>query len=415
MTEPLKQELIKFIEDKFKVSPVKIPHYLQWISLYHEKFDENDTNEKSRNEFSIYLDSRYPSWQIQQAEKAVDIYFSFKRAASAKSESNRNETTDWPSIVKNMREELRLQNKSYQTEKSYIYWCNKFSTYLSGKSPGNTDQSDVKAFLTYLAIDKSVSISTQKQAFNSLLFLFRHVLGKTIENLNEVIRAKVRRRLPLILSRSEISSIIKNLEDPYKLMVEIIYGGGLRLTECLKLRIKDVDFQNNIISVRSGKGDKDRQTLLSTQLLPRLKEHIRNIRKLFEEDKNEDRPGVELPFALERKYPNAGKKWAWFWIFPSAKISVDPRKNIIRRFHLFPSSLQKSFKIALKKTGIAKNASIHTLRHSFATHLLENGYDIRTIQELLGHSNISTTMIYTHIACRNKLGVVSPLDKLGIE
>ena len=175
--------------------------------------------------------------------------------------ANKNETTGWPHILINMREKLRLQNKSYQTEKSYLYWIKKISEYLAGKSPKNIHQSDVKAFLTYLAVEKSVSISTQKQAFNSLLFLFCHVLGKTIKNLDDVIRAKVRSRLPLVPSRSEISSIIRNLEDPYKLMIEIIYGGGLRLTECLKLRIKDIDFQNNIITVRSGKGDKDRQTL----------------------------------------------------------------------------------------------------------------------------------------------------------
>ena len=313
----------------------------------------------------------------------------FIRSISKKNNESSNMINDWPSIHNNMREELRLQNKSYQT--------------------------DIKSFLTYLAVEKSVSISTQKQAFNSLLFLFRHVLDKKIENLDEVVRAKIRRRLSFILSRLEISSIIKFMEDPYKLMVEIIYGGGLRLTECLKLRVKDVNFENNILTVRSGKGDKDRQTLLFRKLLPRLKKHIRNIRKFYEEDRNEGRAGVELPFALERKYPNAGKEWAWFWIFPSAKISVDPRKNIIRRFHLFPSSLQKSFKIALGKSGIAKNDSIHTLRHSFATHLLENGYDIRTIQELLGHSDVSTTMIYTHIACRNKLGVIRPLDQPGMK
>ena len=195
-------------------------------------------------------------------------------------------------------------------------------------------------------------------------------------------------------------------------MAAIIYGGGLRLSECLKLRIKDIDFQNNILTIRSGKGDKDRQTLLSDKVLLALKEHIQNIKKYYEDDRFEDRPGVELPKALNRKYPNVGKEWAWFWVFPSAKISVDPRSYIVRRHHLYSSSLQKSFKTSLQRSGIAKNASIHTLRHSFATHLIENGYDIRTIQELLGHSDISTTMIYTHIASHNKLGVLSPMDKL---
>ena len=196
-------------------------------------------------------------------------------------------------------------------------------------------------------------------------------------------------------------------------MAEIIYGGGLRLSECLKLRIKDVDFQNYILTIRSGKGDKDRRTLLSQKTAYSLKEHIQKSRKYYEDDRFDNHPGVELPKALERKYPNAGKEWRWFWVFPSAKLSVDPRSGIVRRHHLYQSSLQKYFKAALKETGIVKNASIHTLRHSFATHLLENGYDIRTIQELLGHYEIYTTSIYTHIASRNKLGVISPMDKLG--
>ena len=230
--------------------------------------------------------------------------------------------------------------------------------------------------------------------------------------MDSVARSKVRKRLPLVLSQIEIVEIIKHLENPYKLMAEIIYGGGLRLSECLNLRIKDIDFEKNILTIRSGKGDKDRQTLLSKKASFALKEHIQQIRHFYEDDRFEENPSVELPKALERKYPNAGKEWAWFWVFPSAKISIDPRSFITRRHHLYSSSLQKYFKEALRKSGIPKNASIHTLRHSFATHLIENGYDIRTIQDLLGHSNISSTMIYTHVASRNKLGVISPMDKL---
>lgn len=323
-----------------------------------------------------------------------------------------------------MKEELRLQNKSLQTEHSYIHWVKRFGKYTCYKIPGSVNQDDVKAFLTYLAVERSVALSTQKQAFNAILFLFRHILDKKILNLESVTRSKVKRRLPLVLSQDEIAVILKQLQNPYRLMAAIIYGGGLRLSECLKLRIKDIDFQNNILTIRSGKGDKDRQTLLSDKVLLALKEHIQNIKKYYEDDRFEDRPGVELPKALDRKYANAGKEWAWFWVFPSAKISVDPRSYIVRRHHLYSSSLQKSFKTALQRSGIAKNASIHTLRHyaelcrirhkrhSFATHLIENGYDIRTIQELLGHSDISTTMIYTHITSHNKLGVLSPMDKL---
>ncbi len=203
---------------------------------------------------------------------------------------------------------MRLQNKSLKTERSYIYWVKKFSQYSGSKIHGNVSQDDVKGFLTYLAVEHSVAVSTQKQAFNAILFLFRHLLDKQIDNLDSVVRSKVNRRLPLVISQREISEIIRRMRHPYRLMTEIIYGGGLRLSECLSLRIKDVDFQNTILTIRSGKGDKDRQTLLSTKVLPTLKKQILDIRKYYEDDRFEDRPGVELPRALERKIPNAGKE-----------------------------------------------------------------------------------------------------------
>ena len=211
-----------------------------------------------------------------------------------------------------MKEEIRLQNKSLQTEHSYLYWVKKFTEYLGNKEPVNIDQSDVKAFLTYLAVERTVSIATQKQAFNAILFLFRHILDKQIDNLDSVIRSKVKRRLPLVLSQKEIVNIFNHMHDPYKLMAELIYGGGLRLSECLNLRIKDIDFQNNILLIRSGKGDKDRKTLLSKKCIFPLKEHIQNIKIYYDDDRFYNRPGVELPKALERKYPNAGKEWAWY-------------------------------------------------------------------------------------------------------
>jgi integron integrase len=195
-------------------------------------------------------------------------------------------------------------------------------------------------------------------------------------------------------------------------MCRLIYSSGLRVNELISLRIKDIDFDNRIITVRSGKGDKDRQTLLSEKLIPELKRHITEIRRWFELDRRDNREGVELPKALERKYPNAGKEWAWFWLFPSHKLAIDPRSAVIRRYHVLSSSLQKDFKSAVHKAGITKQASVHTLRHSFATHLIEGGYDVRTVQELLGHTDLNTTMIYTHIAAKNKLGVISPLDKM---
>ncbi len=407
------EKLKLFIEEKFKVSSYRSPFYISWIKKFTTYVEHSDSKANIQDAFITSLDIKYPDWQVEQADKAITIYLSFLRTNGNSRQKNKaKDNSTWKNIIFNMREEIRLQNKSLQTERSYIYWVKKFSDYSSYKEPESVNQDDVKAFLTYLAIEKSVAISTQKQSFNALLFLFRHIFDKKILNLDSVIKSRVKKRLPLVLSQLEIVEIIKHLNNPYKLMAEIIYGGGLRLSECLNLRIKDIDFQNNILTIRSGKGDKDRQTLLSKKSAFALKEHIQQIRHFYEDDRFENRPGVELPKALERKFPNAGKEWTWFWVFPSAKISIDPRSYIARRHHLYSSSLQKYFKEALRKSKIPKNASVHTLRHSFATHLLENGYDIRTIQELLGHSDISTTMIYTHIASRNKLGVISPMDKL---
>ena len=407
------KKLMNFIAEKFKVSSNKIPYYIQWIRKYLKFVNDFGYSDKNQDKFIDFLSTKYLGWQLKQADKAVTIYLSFiKKSEKYNLKSKIEDNSTWRNVIFNMKAEIRLQNKSLQTERSYIYWVERFSEYTSHKIPKSVNQEDVKAFLTFLVVEKSVAISTQKQAFNGILFLFRHILDKQIINLDSVVRSKVRKRLPLVLSQIEISEIFTFLENPYRLMAEMIYGGGLRLSECLRLRIKDIDFSNYILTIRSGKGDKDRQTLLPKKVAFLLKEHIQKSRQYFEDDRLEDRPGVELPKALERKYPNAGKEWTWFWVFPSAKISVDPRTYISRRHHLYSSSLQKTFKEALKKSGISKNASIHTLRHSFATHLIENGYDIRTIQDLLGHSNVSTTMIYTHIANSNKLGVVSPMDNL---
>ncbi len=416
MDELTKQDLAKFISTRFKVSPHKIPYYLNWIDWYISFSKNLPSHADSKLSYLRYLNKRFEDWQVEQADRAVSIYQSFLKSSANPNtiDKNLSDNHSWDTTIFNMKNELRLQNKSFKTEKSYLYWVKQFRNFAGKKQPGVLNQDDVKSFLTYLAIERQVSTSTQKQAFNATLFLYRHILDKEITNLDSVVKATTKRRLPVVLSGREISEILSHMYYPYKLLAEIIYGGGLRLSECLNLRIKDINFRSDILTIRSGKGDKDRQTILSKKVKEPLKQHIMKIRKLYEEDLMENRPGVPLPKALERKYPNAGKEWPWFWVFPSYKISVDPRTGIVRRYHLFPSSLQKAFKTALGKTGVNKTASIHTLRHSFATHLIENGYDIRTVQELLGHSNVSTTMIYTHIARFNKLGVISPMDNIDI-
>jgi integron integrase len=275
------------------------------------------------------------------------------------------------------------------------------------------DSATVVAFLTHLAVEKMekrIAKATQSQAFNALLFLFRNVLGQDLDISSMAVRAKQSRRLPVVLSRQEVTALLAQLDGVYRLMARLIYGCGLRLNECLALRVKDVDFAQGCLIVRAGKGDKDRRTVLPESLVEELRRHLQDMRHLYEKDRGNGAPGVALPGALERKYPDAGKEWGWFWVFPARSLSVDPRSQVVRRHHVFPDTLQRQIKNAVRKSGLAKLVSVHTLRHSFATHLLENGYDIRTIQELLGHRNVQTTMIYTHVTSKNRLGVRSPLD-----
>ncbi|MCG8480092.1 MAG: integron integrase [Spirochaetales bacterium] len=274
------------------------------------------------------------------------------------------------------------------------------------------DDSHVRSFLTHLAVERSVATSTQRQAFNAVLFLYRHVLKRDIHSLRSAVFARAKQRLPVVLSRRDIELIFSCMKPPYLLMARLIYGSGLRLSECLALRIKDLNTNEGTITVRSGKGGKDRITVLPKSLVPELREYGRSVRALFDQDRALGNPGVPLPGALAAKYPNAGTEWGWFWLFPSQRLSVDKRTGAAGRYHAYPSSLQRAFHQAVVAARITKRASIHTLRHSFATHLIEVGYDIRTVQELLGHNDVSTTMIYTHVATRNNLGIISPMDRL---
>jgi integron integrase len=255
-----------------------------------------------------------------------------------------------------------------------------------------------------------VAKSTQSQAFNAILFFFRHVFKKEIADLGNAIRSKRKQRLPVVLSVSEVLRLFENLNGTSRLMMQVIYGGGLRSTECMRLRIKDLDFDRGCLIIRAAKGDKDRETLLPEALIKPLKAHLIKSRKIYENDQSNRVHGVYLPNALARKYPKACFEWHWFWVFPAGRLSPDPRSGRIMRHHQHVSVIRKAFKAGLRKAGIAKHASVHSLRHSFATHLLENGYDIRTVQELLGHASVETTMIYTHVTRKNRLGVQSPLD-----
>lgn len=394
----------EYISKEKGVEKNKISYYEFWLELYYKY--EKDKNNVNHSTFLVNLEDKYESWQIEQARRSLLFY----KLYLSKVENN-NRT--WNEIEKLVIEELRFQHKSYNTEKTYLHWIRDFVRYINDKTPNDVMQGDIKRFLSCLAVERKVSASTQKQAFNSLLFMCRFVLDIEIENLNSIVRSTKGRKLPVVLSANEIKSIFRYIDGVKLLMLQLIYGSGLRLNECLKLRVKDLDFENNIVTVRAAKGDKDRATILPQYLVANLENYITKIKKIYIEDRDNKVCGVELPDALGKKYPKAGEDWSWFWVFPSRKLSIDPRTHEVRRYHLYPSTLQKEFHRALKKSSVTKRASIHTLRHSFATHLVESGYDIRTIQELLGHNNVSTTMIYTHVANKNKLSVISPFDNLN--
>ncbi len=411
--------LNKYKDYLYKKANIKgkyVHYYLKWVSVCYTFLDTVDSailNNDQKKKFLKHLSHKHEDWQINQANTALTLYSYFLSEEQKKiSSSHPDEIIEWKILEEKMREALRLRHRSYNTEKTYITWLRSFYGYMKEKSPQDLVGSDLQDFLSYLAVEKRVSPSTQNQALNAIVFLYRHVLEKEIENELSAVRAKYRRRLPVVLTVREVELIFDNLSGVHRLMAMLIYGCGLRLSECLNLRIKDIDLEQNLVIIRSGKGDKDRMTVLPETLKDDLIEHIANVRTLYDNDREQDLNGVFLPGALERKYPNAGKEWGWFWLFPSKSLSIDPRTHVVRRHHIHPASLQKPFKNAVGKSGITKQASVHTLRHSFATHLLENGYDIRTIQELLGHINLQTTMIYTHVATKNVLGVRSPLDRI---
>jgi len=341
--------------------------------------------------------------------RLYSYYLTSLQNASIKSKECENE---WNQLETRTQETLRLKQRSYSTEKAYIKWLRSFRGYVHEKKPLQLTNEDIQNFLGSLAVERKASTSTKNQALNALIFVYRHVLEKEIgEKEVNAVRAIYKTRLPVVLTLKEVYAIFDHLSGVQRIMAMLMYGSGLRLQECLGLRIKDVDLEQNIVVVRAGKGDKDRRTILPESLKDDIIAHISEIKGLYDQDRENDINGVYLPDALEKKYPNAGKEWGWFWLFPSKSLSVDQRTHTVRRHHMHPASLQKAFKTAVTKTGITKQVSVHTLRHSFATHLLENGYDIRTIQELLGHRNLQTTMIYTHVATKNTLGVRSPLDE----
>jgi len=315
-------------------------------------------------------------------------------------------------LLDQVRDVMRLKHYALSTERTYTSWIKRFILFHGKKHPKEMGEPEVEAFLTWLAVERTVSKSTQNQAFNALIFLYREVLNRPLEGRINAVRSSRKQRLPIVMSKEETQRVLNGMSGTTQLMAKLLYGSGLRLMECCRLRVKDIDFEINEIRVKSGKGDKDRLVPLPESIRPTLKTHLDRVKLIHENDLSQGHGEVYLPHALDRKYPGAGKEWKWQDVFPSSRLSKDPRKNVVRRHHMDPSSLDRAIKRAVNLTGLAKRITSHTFRHSFATHLLQSGTDIRTIQSLLGHNDVSTTMIYTHVLRRGGQGVKSPLDTL---
>lgn len=315
-----------------------------------------------------------------------------------------------PRLLDQVRALIRIRHYSIRTEQTYIQWIRRYILFHGKRHPRDMGAEEITAFLSDLAVRKHVARSTQNQALAALLFLYRDVLQITLPWLDDVQRAKTPQRLPVVLTRQEVRSLLAQLEGTHWLMTALIYGAGLRLMECLRLRVKDIELHYRQLIIRDAKGQKDRVTILPQNLLEPVREHLVRVQALHQSDLAEGYGRVYLPFALSSKYPNADREWGWQYVFPSARRSQDPRGGAVRRHHAPEDALQRAVKRALRKAHIIKPATVHTLRHSFATHLLESGYDIRTVQELLGHADVKTTMIYTHVLNRGGRAVLSPFD-----
>jgi len=420
-------EFQKFIAQRKLAPENQAPFYAHWVSKFL-RFSNTRQDKPLDLRIQMFLDvlkkdEKLQDWQFEQADNAIKLYIHHFLSNNTSSLSPDAETAaekkypDVKTVQEKIREILRIKHYAYSTERTYIDWFLRFHAYLTGVKnkdwqTQSADETDVRDFLSHLAIKQRVSSSTQNQAFNALLFLFREVLKVDLHDLSKTVRAKRGPKLPAVLTQNEVYSLLQQLKEKDSLLVHILYGTGMRLMEVARLRVQDIDFGLNSIIVRAGKGDKDRMTVLPDAVKNKLKEHLAAVKKIHEQDLVKGFGEVYLPEALDRKYPHAAKEWRWQYVFPSATLSVDPRSGKVRRHHISPSSIQKVVADAVRKAGIPKHATVHTLRHSFATHLLMDGVNIREVQELLGHKNVETTMIYTHVLRNMSKAPKSPLDTL---
>ena len=405
----------------------KIKFYIHWVRIFlkscNYQLENINTERISQYLDSLDADEKIADWQVKQAADAVILYVekylkkSLQQVTSLAKDSGEKSidqkgSVQWKQTLEEAKNAIRLRHFSLSTEKTYLGWIARFKTFLKDRDPQLLEANDMKNYLTHLALHGRVSASTQNQAFNALLFLYRHTLHKEVDDLTSVVRAKRKMSLPTVLSRDEARSLLSYLNGVYLLMAQLMYGCGLRLMECLRLRIKDVDFESDLLVVRSGKGEKDRALMIPEKVKGELSKQVASVKEVHDQDVKMGYGEVFLPDALEKKYPRAPKEWSWQWVFPAEKLSVDPRSGKVMRWHIHPSAIQRAVREAVIKANLPKRASCHTLRHSFATHLLEAGHNIRTIQELLGHKHVNTTMIYTHVIRKRPSEIRSPLDGL---
>lgn len=399
--------------------------YVNWVRRFlQSEFNAQELAQKDK--ITIYLDQlerddKVQDWQLKQAEQAVKLYLQVylpeenKERPSVDSAQGSAKTVrlepEAVEAMKEMRKLLRLRHYAYRTEQTYLEWTERYLDYALKQGLEWKKSGSVRSYLSHLALKKTVAASTQNQALNALIFFFRETLQIELEKLDAV-RAKRGRRLPTVLSVEEVKRLLAQVKGPRGVMLRLTYGGGLRVSETIRLRVQDLDFENNLLFVRSGKGDKDRTTLLPESLEPELKEQIRRVKKLHARDLRQGFGEVWLPGALDRKYPNAPRELKWQYVFPARNLSVDPRSGKTRRHHISEKVMQTTLKQAVKSVEIYKHVTVHTLRHSFATHLLMAGTNIREVQELLGHKNVETTMIYTHVMRDLGDKPKSPLDLL---
>lgn len=433
-----------------KINPQSFPYYKNYVQHFLRRAKNTPIEQLTAQRVTLYLktipnNQVLEDWQKNQAIDAIHLFLrdvlckgyiesidwqSFKGHVTFNPHQKiQMEELDIPELIakrvgrfqpefrqrygnllNRMVRVLRVKNYARRTEDTYLTWTNKFFWFLDGLLEEKINDQHVRAFLEYLAIERQVSPNTQKQALNALVFFFKFGLERELGNIGDFIKSKPTHRLPVVLSKKEMKILFSYLSGKNKLMAGLLYGSGLRLMECIRLRVQDIDFDYQQIMVRNGKGFKDRIVPLPTRFNETLKEQIKEVQALHQADSKLNIDGVYLPYALDRKYPNASKELAWQFLFPATRIATDQRSGKIRRHHLHETSLQKAVKKAGMKSGINKRIHCHVLRHSFATHLLEAGYDIRTVQELLGHTDVSTTMIYTHVLNKPGLSVKSPMD-----